>query len=118
MASERRREQIKLLIKEELSKILDRGFEFPAGCLVTITRVVMSDDSQYATIFISILGAVEAKEVIKILRKGIYDIQQSLNRKLRMRPIPKIRFAVDEDEVRREGFERSLAQIKREGELL
>jgi ribosome-binding factor A len=51
------------------------------------------------------------------LFKKIYIIQQSLNRRLRMRPVPRIRFTLDEEELRREKVERSLAALKRKGDL-
>ena len=105
-----------MLIRDELGKIVDRDVEFPEGSLVTITRVETSSDLRYATVFISILNA-DPSRVLEMLDKNVYPIQQRLNRKLRMRPVPRIRFVVDEEEVRREAVERSLGTLKQEGEL-
>ena len=111
-----RGEKLNMLLRDELGKIIDREIEFPEGSLVTITHVVASPDLRYATVLLSILNA-DLDRVLEMLDKNVYSIQQQLNRKLRMRPVPRIRFAVDEEEVRRESIERSLAEIKQKGEL-
>ena len=111
-----RGEKLNMLMRDELGKIIDRTLEFPEGALVTLTRVNTSSDLRYATVFISILNGDNAR-VLEMLDKNVYHIQQQLNKVLRMRPVPKIRFAIDEEEVRRETLERSLGQIKREGEI-
>lgn len=116
MTGERRRERLKELFKEELSKILDRELEFPDEGLVTITRVVISPDKHYAVVLVSILGT-EAEKVMEILEKNVYNVQQFLNRRVRMRPVPKISFALDEGEAEREKIERSLAELKRKKEI-
>ncbi len=105
-----------MLMQDELGKIIDRTLEFPEGSLVTLTRVRTSSDLRYATVFFSLLNGDNA-HVLEILEKNVYHIQQHLNKSLRMRPVPKIRFAIDEDEIRREAVEQSLAKIKREGRI-
>ena len=47
MASLRRLEKLNMLLKEELARIIDREVDFPAGTLVTITRVETSSDMHY-----------------------------------------------------------------------
>lgn len=105
-----------MLLRDELGKIIDRQIEFSEGTLVTITRIVSSPDLRYAVVFLSVLNGNE-DAVLKILGKDVYDIQQKLNRVLRMRPVPKIRFAIDEEELRRESVESSLAELKQKGDL-
>lgn len=116
MASPRRVEQLSVFLKEEVGKIVDREIEFPEGCLVTLTRMVISKDARYATIFFSVLGGAES-EISTIFGKNIYPIQQMLNRAVRMRPVPQIRFLPDSAEDRRERVEKSLAELKRAGEI-
>lgn len=116
MASPRRIEQLRVLLKEEVSKIVDRELEFPEGCMVTLTRMTISKDVRYATIFFSVLGASES-EISALLEKNIYPIQQMLNRAVRIRPVPQIRFLPDRAEDRRERVEASLAELKRAGEI-
>ena len=114
MAYRRRIQKIAQLLQEETAKMLDREAEFPEGTLVTVTRVSVSEDGLYADIFLSVLGG-DAKHILAITQKSVYHIQQILNRRLRMRPVPKIRFTIDEEEIKRQGVEKSLAELKRDG---
>lgn len=104
------------LLREEIAKILERELEFPGGTIVTVTKVDISPDKQYAAIFVSLLGT-RPEKAMEILSKNTYTIQHLLNRKMRMRPVPKIHFAIDEEEFRRETVEKSIAKLKQKGEL-
>ena len=117
MPSPRRIEKMNMLIKEELASFLDREVEFPPGVLVTVTRVHISPDGQYADVFTTALGGADHPELdaLHILERHVYDIQQALNRRLRTRPIPKIRFSIDAEELRREAVEKTLAETNPHG---
>lgn len=116
MPTELRREKIENLLREELAKILDRDLEFPARTIVTVTRVKNSVDGHYATAYVSILGADPAG-ALAILKKTIYHIQKSINKKIRIRPVPRIAFKIDVEEFNRERVEKQIAGLKRKGEL-
>lgn len=116
MPTERRREKIEHLLREELSKILDRDFDFPEGTLVTVTHITTSSDGHYGTVYVSILGK-DPKAALAILGKNIYHIQKTVNRRLQIRPVPKLSFKIDEEEFKRERVERSIAGLKKKGEL-
>lgn len=116
MASPRRIEKINNLLREEISKILMEETEIPEGNLVTITKVFTSNDAHYATVFMAILGK-EPDKTLENIEKNTYHIQQLLNRRLKMRPVPRIKFVVDKETVRREKIERSLAKLKQKGEI-
>lgn len=113
--AERRVEQVNILLRDELANIVDREIDLPEKTFVTITRAITSRDLRYSGVLITVMG--DEKEALDILEKNIYNIQQTLNRRLRMRPVPKIRFLIDEEEVKRETIERSLAELKRTGGL-
>lgn len=117
MASSLRIEKLNILLKDILAKIIDREIEFPENTIVTITRVTVASSVHYATVFISILGGSVNSEVLEILRKNVYNIQQQLNKKVSMRPVPKIKFAIDEEEIRRETIEKSLAELRKNKEI-
>ena len=111
MANARRIEKINILIREVVSAILYRDLSSPEGIMVTVTRVETSEDIHYATIFISVFGGEEDQEknIITELSRSAGLIQHQLNRKLRMRPVPKITFAIDREEKRRERIEKLLS---------
>ena len=116
MPSERRREQIQELLREEISRVLARDIEFPERMMVTLTHVTMSSDGHYANAYVTLLGP-DPKGALAMLRKNIYHIQKTINRKMQIRPVPKISFKIDEEEYNRERVERSIAGLKRKGEL-
>lgn len=114
MASARRIEKINILLCEVIAAILERDVSFPPGVLVTVTRVEATDDLYYAAAYVSVLGPEQAEgEVLEQLRRETAAVQRALNRKLRMRPVPRISFAVDQQEKRRERIEKLLADDDR-----
>lgn len=111
MAQERRIQRLEVLLREIISGILVRELHFPEGALVTVTRAEISEDLFHADVFISVLGSVEQeKDVLGVLARSAGEIQHILNRKLRMRPVPRITFAIDQDEKRRERVEKLLSE--------
>jgi len=80
------------LIKKELAQIILREINFPKDLLVTVTRVETSANLIQAKIYISVLPINKNSQVLEILNHQIYDIQQKLNKRLKMRPIPRIIF--------------------------
>lgn len=112
MANSRRIEKINILMREVIAGILVRNFQFAEGVLVTVTRVAASDDLQYAAVLVSILApdADAEKNALAELARAVGSVQRELNRRLRMRPVPKITFAVDEEEKRRERIEKLLSE--------
>ncbi len=101
------------LLKKELGTILLEEFEFPQGSIVTITNVDTSPDLQHARVYTSIIPDEQAKEVLRILAKNVFKIQQALNEKLRMRPTPKIEWAQDQSMSNVMKVEELLERIKR-----
>lgn len=92
-------EKLQELIHHEVASILQRDFFFP-GAMVTVTRVETSSDRQHAAVYVGVFPQSERKKIAAMLRKVVYPIQQALNRRLRMRPVPKLRFVVDISEER------------------
>lgn len=115
MASSRRIERVRGLLREVVAEIVERELQFPEGALVTVTRVEPSPDLYYATAFVSVLGGDAAAERLALeeFRRQTGFVQRAVNRRLRMRPVPKITFAVDADEKRRERVEQLLAEQDR-----
>lgn len=112
MASALRLERINVLLREVVANTIERELQFPEDILVTVTRTQLSEDVHYATIFISVLGggATSESDAIVELNRTIGSIQHEVNRKLRMRPVPRISFAIDSEEKRRERVEELLAR--------
>ena len=87
--------KINKLIKQELGKIILTDVDFSKNIILTITKVNTSADLRYADVFISVLPDEMDIEIEKKLKESIYFIQGKLNRKLHMKPLPRIRFMID-----------------------
>ena len=91
----KRIDQVNQLIKEEISKLILREVEISKDAMITVTRGETSSDLRHSAIYISILFKEKQEAALHELNRSIYDIQHLLNRTLRMRPVPKIRFEID-----------------------
>lgn len=111
----KRIEQVNRLIKEELSKIILREFDFPPGVLVTLTRAQTSVDLNNSQVYVSVLPDGKKEWILENLNKRIYEIQQLLNRRLNMRPIPRIEFKEEEKTSEAGKIEEILARLKKKG---
>lgn len=87
--------RVNRLIREELGKILYKEIEFPEGILVTLTRVETTPNLTQAKAYVSIMPENKEEEVLAALKKSLYTLQQKLNKKLKMRPLPRIIFAAE-----------------------
>lgn len=112
MTSPYRDKKLNTILREELSQIFLREVEFPENGMITITRVSISPDRRYAAVFLSII-AKNVKTILDILEEKVYYIQQLLNRRLQVRPVPKIRFALDGGEIKRQRIEKSLSALRK-----
>ncbi len=84
--------RVNQLIKKELSQILLKEVDFPRDVLVTVTRVESSANLYQAKVYISVMPEEKSADVLGLLRELIYSLQQELNKRLKMRPIPRIQF--------------------------
>jgi len=110
--SNNRVEKVNSLLEHEISKILLRDFDFPQGLLVTLTHVDCSTNLFEAKAFVSVYPEANFDKTLDLLDKATYSIQQKINRTLRMRPIPKIKFVKDKDTGRAGKVESLLAKLK------
>lgn len=106
--------RVNQLIKKELSKILFREIDFPEETLVTLTRVETSADLEEAKVYISVLPEDKFVKVFEMLDKLVYFLQQKLNKRLRMRPLPRIKFVEEKKTAEASRIEELLEQIRKE----
>lgn len=85
-------EKVNNLIKRELGGILLREVDIFPGTLMTVTRVECSTNLFQCKVFISIIPEDNSDKVMAMLDRNIYNIQQIINKKIKMRPVPKISF--------------------------
>lgn len=92
--SSTRIEKVNSLLEQEISKIILRDFNFQEA-MITLTHVDATTNLIEAKAYISVLPDNKTDQVIKALNNNVYDVQQKINKKLNMRPIPKIKFVKD-----------------------
>lgn len=106
-------QRVNQLIKKELSQIILQEIDFPKNALVTITRVDSSPNLIQTKVYVSVIPEDKIEDVLEILEKSIYDLQQILNKRLNMRPVPKIKFVMEKETVEAGRIEELLEEIKK-----
>jgi len=112
--SQERAEKFNELLKKELGKIVFEFLDVKPGVLVTITRVLTSPNLFTASVFVSVYPPEGAFGVMNKLNYTIYQLQQLLNKKLKVRPVPKIVFKLDKNPEEAGEIEKILEEIKNE----
>lgn len=102
------------LIRVELGKIIFDFLEVKSDVLVTITRVITAPDLFSVAVFVSVWPDHKSEELFGKLNRSIYQIQQLLNKKLKIRPVPKIIFRYDKNPEEASKIESILKKIKKE----
>jgi ribosome-binding factor A len=105
-------QRVNELIKEEVGQIILKEFGFPTNVLVTLTRVEVTPNLIEARIYISTMPQGRGAEILQILNSRVYEVQRKLNRRLNMRPMPKIMFIEERATVEAGRVEELLEQIK------
>jgi len=111
-----RLEKINSLLRDEISKIILKDFAFSPEILVTLTRVETSGNLIEAKAYVSVFPEEKSTGILNALQKSVYDIQYKINRTLRQRPIPKIKFVKDEVISHAGKIEGLLSQLKKDEE--
>lgn len=106
--------QVNELLKKELGILLLRELDMPENTFITLTRAVATPNLQQAKIYISVMPEGKAKEVLKLLGKEVYEIQQKLNKRLNMRPVPRIEWVVETKTAEAQEIEEILDKIKKD----
>lgn len=111
-----RAEKLNELIKEEVSKIILKELDIDKNLLLTVTNVKTSSDLAHATILVSAILKEKEQEILELLQYNAGTIQHLLNRKLRMRPVPRIRFEIDATYEKEQRLYDILAQTEKEND--
>lgn len=89
-----RSERVANLIQEELSAIIQRELDFE-GALVTLTRVEVDTKLESAAVRVGVIPSDRADATLKTLAARAGALQHLLNRKLNIKPMPRIAFERD-----------------------
>lgn len=109
--------KINSLLKHEISKILLHDFAFSPEILVTLTRVIASSNLIEAKVYISVYPEEKSDGIINALQKSVYDVQYKINRILRQRPIPKIKFLKETEISKSARIEELLFEVENQNKV-
>ncbi|HEY4496890.1 MAG TPA: 30S ribosome-binding factor RbfA [Candidatus Paceibacterota bacterium] len=84
------------LLRSELNKLILKELDLPDGVLATISDVAVAKNLKNADVLISVFPSDRGEEIIKTFSRWQGEAQFLLNRKLNIRPVPRIRFVLDE----------------------
>ena len=93
-----RLQKLNRLLGVEVSKILKSELELDDETFITVVKADVSPTLEHAIIWISVFPEFNKETVLQKINKKIYFLQQILNKRLVMRPVPKIRFEIDKTE--------------------
>ena len=111
--SEHRIEKLDSLIHQDLGEMIQREYTPPEGALVSLTRTAASRNLQEAKVYISVIPDRLGNEVVGNLQKNAWRFQEELNKKLKMRPVPKIIFAGDRQAAQAQAVETIMEQLQK-----
>ena len=89
-----RAERVSKLIREQLSIMLVREMEFP-GAIVTITEVEVDKKLEHAKIEVSVIPSSWGDDALAALERNAGRFQHLLLKKINIKPMPRIVFALD-----------------------
>lgn len=91
-----RAERVAQALKKEVGSIIHDELKDPRIGFVTVTRVELTQDLQYAKIFFSVLGTEkEQLDSKQALESAVGFIKRQIGRRIKLRLVPEIRFIQD-----------------------
>ncbi len=104
-----RLDRINQLLKQEISTIVQKDFEFK-DMLVTVSDVEVTQDMREAKVFVSVLGG-NMVSVLEKLTKGKGNIQSQVNKRVTLRCTPVLMFRGDTSAERGVGIVNLLDEV-------
>lgn len=98
-------------IQRTFGEILQVEADLPPDVMVTVVSVETTKNLKTATVWLTVWPEKQAGKVIKKLKKQLYDLQGSLNRKIGLRPNPRIILSVDHGAQHAENIDRRLEEL-------
>ena len=116
MAQGYRPDRVGEQIRDELSSLLSRGAVHDPGIgFITLTRVQVSPDLQFAKVFYTSLGDPKSRrETEKALARATPFLRRQVGGALRLRRVPELEFRFDESIAHQDRIEQILRDLHEE----
>ena len=100
-------------IQEEISDIIRRKLKDPRLGFVSVTKVKVSADLSYASVYIGVIGTEgDTERTMKCLEHAATFVRSELGRRLHIKRIPELRFYYDDSSAKGARIERILKNLK------
>lgn len=104
--------KINELVKDELGRLI--GLEINFGqTLISVSKVEITKNRQEARVFLSIYPLQQNKKVLELLNGKKAFLRRQLATRIYMRPLPAIRFLVDESQEKAGFIDNLIRQSKK-----
>jgi len=110
----KRIQRLNQLIKKEVAQLILREIEFPKDVLVTITRAEVTPDLRESKVYVSVMPEKEESQILDFLNKRVFLLQKKIDKRLKMRPVPKISFLGEKRTAEAGRIEEILEKLKKE----
>ena len=106
-------EKINSVMQKLLAELILKEFCVTRDIIISLTYIDTAENLTESKVFISTIPNDARKKVVNALNKEAYLFQKSLNKKLRIRPVPRIKFFEDEKPAQAEAVEKLLSDINK-----
>ena len=104
--SDFRNEKIKNMIKELSALFIEK--EAGNSSLITVTRVLLSDDAKRATILISVLPEDKENAAYGFIKRNLGELRKQISKTLKINPVPFLDIKIDKGEKNRQKIDELL----------
>ncbi len=89
-------EKLNSILEKEISEAILREVEMP-GLFITLSKVKTKSDLSESEVFISVFPKEKENEAMLLLKNSLFDIQKRINKRVKIKHIPKIVFKISEE---------------------
>lgn len=104
--SEHRNEKIINAIKESAAIFIEK--EAGKTSLITVTRVLMSEDKRRADIMISVIPREKENAAYGFVKRNLTELRKNIAKSLKINPVPFLDVKIDEGEKNRQKIDELL----------
>ena len=114
----KRIQRLNQIIKKEVAQLILREIDWeeggwrPKDVLVTVTRAEVTLDLRESKIYVSIMPEKEESQILDFLNRRIFLLQKKIDKRLKMRPVPKISFLEEKSTAEAGRIEEILEKLK------
>ena len=114
----KRIQRLNQIIKKEVAQLILREIDWeeggwrPRDVLVTVTGAEVTPDLRESKVYVSAIPEENEEQVLALLNRKVFLLQKKIDKRLKMRPVPKISFVKEKRTVEAGRIEEILEKLK------